>query len=145
MDLARDPALRAELQAARALGIPWRRWAGWEPAEVTTHEYDDAGRLIRSTTVREAEWGELDRGAMLALAAYEADLCSGCSQPLEDATKPENEELWVGEVTARCHSCTAAEILREQLEKRVENKTLTQAGALLLRTRLRDPDGGTGT
>jgi hypothetical protein len=143
VDLAGDAALRAELTTARAWGVPWRRWAGWEPAEITTYEYDDAGRLIRATTVREPEWGEVDRAAAIELAAYEADLCPGCKQPQADALA--HEERWVAEVTARCHSCTAAEILREKLEKRVEDKALTQASALLLRTRLMPPDGGADT
>jgi len=29
---------------------------GWEPAEVTTYEYDDEGLLVRSVTVREIEF-----------------------------------------------------------------------------------------
>lgn len=144
MDLVGNPGLRAELEAARSWGVPWRRWAGWEPAEVTTYEYDDAGRLVRSMTVREAEWGELDRAAAMSLMDYEASVCHGCKQPLADATDIGNEERWTAEVTARCHSCTAAEILREKIEKQVEQKTVSQPAALQIRTLLH-PSGGPGT
>jgi hypothetical protein len=140
VDLAGDPGLRAELEAARAWGVPWRRWAGWEPTEVTTFEYDDAGRLIRAETVREAEWGELDRGAAMALAEYEAGLCSGCRHPLVETCLPENEERYVGEVTGRCHRCTALEILREKVADGVERKAMMQPSALLLGVRLRGED-----
>lgn len=137
MDLAGNLGLRAELAAARACGVPWRRWAGWEPTEVTTYEYDDAGRLIRSTTVREAEWGEADRGAMLALQAYEAQVCGGCGEHLAESTAAENEERWSAQIAARCHACTAVEILREKIEKQVEQKAVAQPGALLIRPVLR--------
>jgi len=39
---------------------------GWEPGEVTTFEYDDAGRMIRAVTVREPEFSDWDRAALLA-------------------------------------------------------------------------------
>jgi hypothetical protein len=137
VDLAGDPGLRAELEAARAWGVPWRRWAGWEPAEVTEFEYDDAGRVVRATTVREPEWGEVDRGAARTLAEYEADLHDGCGQHLALATAAENEERWGAEVVARCHACTAVDILRDKLEEQVEQKALMQPGALLIRPVLR--------
>ena len=116
-DLHDDPGLRAELEAARAWGVPWRRWSGWEPAEVTTYEYDDAGRLIRSTTVREAEWNEVDRGAALALQAYEAGLCGGCGQPTSQSMDPDTQFRWRGKLLAQCHACYALGAYRDALEK----------------------------
>jgi hypothetical protein len=117
VDLEGNPGLRAELEAARACGVPWRRWAGWEPAEVTTYEYDDDGRLIRSTTVREAEWGEVDRGAMLALAAYEASICTGCRQPMSQSMDPDTQFKWRGQILAQCHACYAVGAYHDDLQK----------------------------
>lgn len=43
-----------------------RRLAGWEAAEVTTFEYDEAGRLSRTITVRESEWDDDQVAVLLA-------------------------------------------------------------------------------
>ena len=51
------------------MGISPSRLTGWEPAEVTTFEWDDSGRLRRAITVREAEFSEAD--VALLLADYE--------------------------------------------------------------------------
>lgn len=42
-----------------------RRLLGWEPAEVTSFEYDDDGRVVKAVTVRESEYSDLDRGWLL--------------------------------------------------------------------------------
>lgn len=39
---------------------------GWEPGEVTSFEYDDEGRVVRAVTVREPEFSDWDRAALLA-------------------------------------------------------------------------------
>jgi hypothetical protein len=51
---------------------PRRLW-GWEPTETTTYEYDDAGRLISSTTEREPEFDETDIAFLRALDELEQD------------------------------------------------------------------------
>lgn len=61
--------------------MPRSRLEGREPGEVTEHEYDDAGRLIRSVTTREPEWTEQDTAEILALAAYRDSLCECCGLP----------------------------------------------------------------
>lgn len=43
----------------------------------------------------------------LALATYEADLCSGCGQPMTESMDPENERGYVAPPPHRCHACTA--------------------------------------
>lgn len=65
--------------------MPRSQLEGREPAEVTEHEYDDAGRLIRSVTTRESEWTEHDLADQLALAEYRSWLCPcGCGYLEED-------------------------------------------------------------
>jgi hypothetical protein len=54
---------------------------GREPVEVTEYEYDDAGRMVRSTTIREPEWTEQDTAEVFALAAHRATLCPCCGLP----------------------------------------------------------------
>lgn len=98
-----DAALRHTLQACR--GIPLSVFLGRQI--VTTHEYDAAGRLVRST--QEAVWTADDRDAALALAAYEASLCGGCGDPLSETTKAEHEYAYVPKPPIRCHRCTAAD------------------------------------
>lgn len=110
-----DPTTRAVLEAARAWGVPWRVFLGWSPTTTTIHEYDDAGRLVRTTTTTEPLWGEEDRNAAMSLLDYEAGLCPGCAHPLAETTAPEME---FGYTTPgppiRCHRCTKlAQISRD--------------------------------
>jgi hypothetical protein len=135
MDLAADPALRAAVEAARAWGVPLSRFLGRMPA--TRHEYDVAGRLVRS--IREPEWTADDRDAAMALLAYEADLCPGCRQPLAETTLAGNEERYVASVAARCHRCTAVAIVSEQVQDR------PHASALLIGVELRKPAADPGS
>jgi hypothetical protein len=59
---------------------------GWEPTESHVHEYDDEGRLVRTTVTREPEWDDQQRANMLALAEYEAGICAcGLPKDLADA------------------------------------------------------------
>lgn len=53
------------------------------------HEYDDAGRLIRSVATREPLFTEQDRAELLALALYREGLCPACSGPLSECTSHE--------------------------------------------------------
>ena len=98
-----DP-LRDILRAARSWSVPLSVFLGREV--VTTHEHDSAGRLVRST--QQPLWTAEDREAALALAAYEASLCSGCGDPLAETTKPEHEDAYVPKAAIRCHRCAAA-------------------------------------
>lgn len=92
----------ARIEAAERLGISPRRLDGWEPAETTTYDYDDAGRLVRSVTVREPEWSEQDRAWMLALVGYRASLCPTCGGPIEECG-PESEGRWQVPPPRRCY------------------------------------------
>lgn len=64
-----------------------RRFMGWEPAEVTTFEYD-GDRLVRSVTVREPEFNSRERSLILAHLAHKADE-GPYGIPLSHATDPE--------------------------------------------------------
>ena len=57
-----------------------KRLLGWEPSEVHTHEYDDAGRMVRTVVTRESEWDDVERAKMQGLADYEAHICD-CGLP----------------------------------------------------------------
>ncbi|MFI6819718.1 hypothetical protein ACIBJE_02050 [Micromonospora sp. NPDC050187] len=110
--IADDPGLRQRIRLARTLGVSPRRLEGWEPS--TIHEYDDAGRLIRSTP--ETEWTAEQVGWLAALEEYEAGLCKQCGQPLSETTKPEHDfnnplspafyEAAPG-TPVQCHCCAA--------------------------------------
>ncbi len=115
-DVAGDPELRAELEAARAWGVSWRRWCGWEPTRTTTYEYDPDGRLVRAVTTTEAEWDDEQRAAAYALRDYEAGLCPGCGGVLAETTRPENEFRYKELETARCHRCVGTEVVQASYE-----------------------------
>lgn len=90
------------------------------------YEYDDAGRLLRAVTTREAEWDDTEREWMLALADYRANLCPLCGRHLSICTDPVNEgRVKVGPPT-RCHFTTAVEKAREPYRGKA-----TQASALM--------------
>lgn len=60
--------------------------------ERTEYEYDDAGRVIRSRTYREAEWTTEDQAEVLALALHEQSLCPcGCGYTREVAWHDDND------------------------------------------------------
>lgn len=69
-----------------------KRLLGWEPREVHEHEYDDAGRLVRTVVTREAEWDDWERQKMLELAQYESRLCA-CGFPEDIADSDPDLEI----------------------------------------------------
>lgn len=73
---------------AARLGVSPRRLSGWEPSRITTHEYDDDGRPIRSVTVTEPEWDVDQVDLMLAWEAYRGDL-GQYGEMLSEATSPD--------------------------------------------------------
>jgi hypothetical protein len=66
----------------------------WEPAEVTTFEYDDDGRLIRSVTVREAEFSPEDVALLIASRRSERVKRSPTGYTIAEATDPENADAF---------------------------------------------------
>ena len=117
MDLGSDPTLRAVVKAARAWGISPSRFLGAK--RVVTHEYDAAGRLVRSTEV--PEWTAEDRELAFALMEYEAGLCPGCQHPLDETSRPEHQDAYRPEQPIRCHYCTTQALISETAEKQHEH------------------------
>lgn len=111
---ASNPDLRRLLETARAWGVPWRRFMGWEPVTRTVYRYNGTGQLIEKMTERDPEWGEDDRQAALALAGWEAGVCSGCGGQLAETTDPKNEFRYKAKAAYRCHRCTALDQAAEQ-------------------------------
>jgi len=117
-DVAGDPALRATLRAARAWGVPLSVFLGRK--QVTTHEYLN-GQPVRSTT--EPLWLETDRSAAMALELYEADLCTGCGQPMSESTLLENEEQY--QISYEyCHGCVELDTYQDVLQKKAHAPAL---------------------
>ncbi|WP_123661585.1 hypothetical protein [Actinocorallia herbida] len=108
---------RQEVELARAWGVPRSRWLGREPRTVTTYEYDDGGRLLRSVTETEPLWTDEDRGWAEALAHFEADECKGCGQPLSESTEASAEGAYDAPLPLRCHACTAVSIQQDAASK----------------------------
>jgi len=131
VDVASDPTLRAVVKAARAWGISPSKFMG--ARHVTTHEYDAAGRLVRSTET--PEWTTEDRELAFGLEEYEAGLCPGEDHLLAETSKPEYDGAFVPDPDSevRCHKCTARALVAEILGKRER-----QAG-LMMGVKL-DPD-----
>ena len=102
MDVADDATLRAYVKAARAWGVSPSRFMGAE--QVTIHEYNASGRLVRSTTT--AEWTEEDREAAFALLSYEAQLCPQ-GHYIPESSAADAEEDYEVEVVGICHECVA--------------------------------------
>jgi hypothetical protein len=74
------------------LGVSEKRLLGWEPVETHEHTYDNDGRLVRTVVTREAEWDDVQRGNLLALADYEDSIC-GCGFPESIADEDPDLEL----------------------------------------------------
>jgi hypothetical protein len=64
---------------------------GWEPGEVTTYEYDDAGRVVRSVTVREAEFSSWDLAVLMADRENERIPRGRHGLPIAEATDATNQ------------------------------------------------------
>ena len=88
-----------------------KRFDGWEPTEVHTPEYDEAGRVVRTVVTREAEWDPEEQALMLALHLYEAQL-GPCGHYLPESTAADAEERYSVPEPSRCHACTAVAAAR---------------------------------
>lgn len=79
----------------------------------TTYEYDN-GRLVRSTTVHEAEWTDVDRALALALVAVEKGLCPcGCGQPIAVAWDPMQDGRFAVNTDTQCYARKTLEDWRQ--------------------------------
>lgn len=126
-----DPATRADVGAAHALGISYKRFQGWEPT--TTYEYDEAGRLVSSRP--EVEWDETEQDWMLAYEAWERDeLCHLCGWPKEICQARETETLLEVPPPTRCHVTTA---IKRAQEGRAQQGGVKHEDALLWSARIK--------
>lgn len=90
------------------VGVSPSRLLGAEQRETTSYLYDEAGRLVSSTTIRDPDWSDLDRGWVLALIEEQADTCTGCGQPNELCRDPATRGQW-GVAKTTCWSCLVVE------------------------------------
>ena len=75
------------------MGVSHRRLCGWEPAEVTLFEYD-GDVLVRSVTVREAEFTDDEVSLLLASRRVAASIGPhGVS--MSEATDPSNRGKFI--------------------------------------------------
>jgi hypothetical protein len=93
------------------------RLHGREPRQVTTYEYDEHNRLVRSVTVRESEWTAQDLAEAMALLKVEADTCSGCGEPLSESTDPEASGGYDVDDPIVCFACAPLNKAREYYAK----------------------------
>lgn len=63
---------------------------GWEPAQITTFEYD-GDRLVRAVTVVEPEWSAEDRALLVASRRAERVKRGPHGYSLEEAMDPANQ------------------------------------------------------
>lgn len=106
-----DPDHRRVLETARAWGVSPSRFMGHE--SVVIEERIGAQTIY----TREPEWKHEDREAAIALQDYEASLCSGCGQPLQQTSDPDKEFAYKASLPIRCHYCTASGRGQEAYEK----------------------------
>lgn len=77
-----------ELELALRLGVSPRRLSGWEPREVTTHEYQD-GVLVGSVTERDPEFSRTDVEALIAY--LETKRVGPHGHPMSEAVSPSGD------------------------------------------------------
>lgn len=99
------------------MGIAPRRLWAWEPVTTTEHEYDDAGRLLRTRSRSEPEWDASQYALVAALADIEAEECPSCGSPMSECmsadSDPDNKtgtHKYVASEAMRCHATTAREL-----------------------------------
>lgn len=125
--------MRAEVTAARTLGISYKRLLGWEPT--TVYEYDEAGRMVTSRP--EVEWDDTEREWMLALAEWEAtEVCPMCGWPKDVCQARESENALEVPPPTRCHVVTA---IRRAQEARQSGPAAKHDDALIWGAQLKNP------
>jgi hypothetical protein len=82
---------------------------GRQRVSVTTYEYDDDNRLVRSVTTHDAEWTGQDLAYAQAHRRNTLDDCPVCGMPLSETTDPDNEGKYEAPPPMRCHACTPLE------------------------------------
>lgn len=118
------------------MGIPPSKLLGREPAEVTSFEYDDDGRMVRAVTVREPEYTFLDR-AWLLDSWKQANVPRGShGWPMSVATDPANQGKFFVGLPAVDFAAKAEIEAKEDAEKAYKGKI--PLGALKFQVEKRD-------
>lgn len=114
-----EPGLRAAVEVARSWGVSPSVFFGAGTQAVTTYEYDDLGRLLRSVTVHESSWRDEDRDLAYALAEWENGLCPGCGGELADTMNRDHEGAYVAdrERLGICWRCAGQATAGREFEK----------------------------
>ena len=86
----RSQPVRQVLDTAAESGHAPSVFFGRRRRSVTTHHYDDTGRLIRSETIHDAEWTPWDRQVVFARRAELDLVCPDCGQPRDESMADEN-------------------------------------------------------
>lgn len=102
---------------------------------------------MRTVVTRETEWTAEERGWMLALAVYRAELCARCggdltltASPLSDPDNHDGTHIYQAKFPKRCHRCTA---LMASEDTYTGNKHVTHPRALIHHVeRIPRPGGG---
>jgi hypothetical protein len=116
------------LKLARAWGVSPRRFLGWEPVQTVVFRRNDAGQVVAAEITVESEWDDESRELAFALEDYEARLCPGCGDDLEETTKTENHEAYEPLPVIVCFRC----VERQRLEKQKKTMREKYGDALLL-------------
>lgn len=95
---------------------------GWEPAEVTTYEYDDEGRVAQAITVREPEFSHLDRAWLLDSWKRENEPRSSTGWLMSVATDPANQGKFFVPPPTVDFAAKAEIEAREEIEKIYKGK-----------------------
>lgn len=67
-------------------------------------------------TVREPQWTDDDRTAVLALLAEQRETCPGCGNPMAECRDPKTSGKWIVE-TETCQACVVAEATSDNLNE----------------------------
>jgi hypothetical protein len=114
----------AEVQAAVKLGISPKRFAGWEPKQVTTVvEWTEEGQPRKWVTQTESEWTDDERDDIFAFLEHLADSCprghslSESGHPDRDPYNPQGTHRYQASNPIVCHACEAEDAARKKWSK----------------------------
>ena len=113
------------------------RLTGWEPAEVTTFEWDGAGHLVRAVTVREPEFSDVDVAMLLADYEREHEPRGRHGRLMSEAMDPANQFAYEVPPPSIDWAQRALNDAEEAYKKRYPQADM---GSLLFRVRMRDAE-----
>lgn len=108
---------------------------GWEPAEVTSYEYDAAGRVSRTVMIREAEFSPWDLALMLDSRRAEKEPRGSHGWTIAEATNPENQFKFYAPSPTKDFAAEALHREQESYRKRFPSVDM---GSILWRVEKKD-------